>query len=127
MAATRVRLAPATAIRALCSYAKLGLQRGASDDAVRQAFREAAQIHHPDKVGGDRARFEECKAAADAILDRTEGASDEPPQFDSCGATAPASAAYRSLGDSAPAGTDLVLPKMTRTHAIVEEGWAFAE
>ena len=79
MAATRVRrLAPATAIRALCSYAKLGLQRGASDDAVRQAFREAAQRHHPDKAGGDRARFEECKAAADAILDRTEGTSDEP-------------------------------------------------
>ena len=77
-AAWRRRLAPATATRALCSYAKLGLQRGASDDAVRQAFREAAQIHHPDKVGGDRARFEECKAAADAILDRTEGTSDEP-------------------------------------------------
>ena len=82
MAATRVRrLAPATATRALCSYAKLGLQRGASDDAVRQAFREAAQLHHPDKVGGDRARFEECKAAADAILDRTEGTSDEPPRW----------------------------------------------
>ena len=82
MAAARVRrLAPATAIRALCSYAKLGLQRGASDDAVRQAFREAAQRHHPDKAGGDRARFEECKAAADAILDRTEGTSDEPPRW----------------------------------------------
>jgi hypothetical protein len=67
--------------RALCSYAKLGLQRGASDDAVRQAFREAAQRHHPDKAGGDRARFEECKAAADAILDRTEGTSDEPPRW----------------------------------------------
>ena len=93
MAAVRVRglLAPAPAPqlwvaplwrrcpRALCSYAKLGLQRGASDDAVRQAFREAAQLHHPDKVGGDRARFEECKAAADAILDRTEG--DEPPRW----------------------------------------------
>ena len=47
----------------------------------RQAFREAAQIHHPDKAGGDRARFEECKAAADAILDRTEGTSDEPPRW----------------------------------------------
>ena len=94
MAAVRVRglLAPAPAPqfwrvaplwrrchRALCSYAKLGLQRGASDDAVRQAFREAAQRHHPDKAGGDRARFEECKAAADAILDRTEG--DEPPRW----------------------------------------------
>ena len=67
--------------RVLCSYAKLGLQRGASDDAVRQAFREAAQRHHPDKAGGDRARFEECKAAADAILDRTEGTSDEPPRW----------------------------------------------
>ena len=94
MAAMRVRglLAPAPALRfwraaplwrrrprALCSYAKLGLQRGASDDAVRQAFREAAQRHHPDKAGGDRARFEECKAAADAILDRTKG--DEPPRW----------------------------------------------
>ena len=92
MAAMRVRGLPAPQFwraaplrrrcpRALCSYAKLGLQRGASDDAVRQAFREAAQRHHPDKAGGDRARFEECKAAADAILDRTEGTSDEPPRW----------------------------------------------
>ena len=36
--------------------------------------------HHPDKAGGDRARFEECKAAADAILDRT-GQGDEPPRW----------------------------------------------
>ena len=82
MAATRVRLAPATAIRALCSYAKLGLQRGASDDAVRQAFREAAQRHHPDKAGGDRARFEECKAAHDAILEGRADTGHEPSRWE---------------------------------------------
>ena len=68
--------------------------------------------------------FTSCSAASDAEPQQFNncGASDEEPQTMSCGATAPASAAYRSLG-----GTELVLPKLTRTHALVaiEEGWAF--
>ena len=59
---------------------QLGLQRGASTTRCggHSARRPATP---PDKAGGDRARFEECKAAADAILNRTEGTSDEPPRW----------------------------------------------
>lgn len=71
--------------------------------------------------------FISCSAASDAEPQQFNncGASDDAePQPMSCGATAPTSAAYRSLGD-----TELVLPKLTRTHALVaiEEGWAFTE
>lgn len=49
---------------------------------------------------------------------------DTEPQPMSCGATAPATVSYRSLGD-----TELEPPKLTRGHALVaiEEGWAFTE
>jgi serine/threonine protein kinase len=82
----------------------------------------------PEPAPPAQSLYASCGAGSDAEPQfRSCGASDEEPQFNSCGATAPASAAYRSLGDSAPPGMDLVLPKMTRTHAIVKEGWAFAE
>ena len=72
--------------------------------------------------------YASCNAGSDAAIEYTNcNASDAEPQFTGCGATAPASAAYRSLGDPAPPDTELVLPKLTRTHAIVKEGWAFAE
>ena len=85
-------------------------------------------VPSPEPAPTGQSLYASCGASSDAEPQfRSLGASDEAPQFTSCGATAPPSAAYRSLGDSAPASTDLVLPKMTRTHAIVEEEWAFAE
>ena len=82
----------------------------------------------PEPAPPAQSLYASCGAGSDAEPQfRSCGASDEEPQFNSCGATAPASAAYRSLGDSAPPAADLVLPKMTRTHAIIKEGWAFAE
>ena len=87
-----------------------------------------APVPSPEPAPTGQSLYASCGASSDAEPQfRSLGASDEAPQFTSCGATAPPSAAYRSLGDSAPASTDLVLPKMTRTHAIVEEEWAFAE
>ena len=75
--------------------------------------------------------YSSCSAASDAAMEYTScgAASDAEPPFTSCGATAPVSASYRSLGESAPPDTELVLPKLTRTHALmaIEEGWAFAE
>ena len=75
--------------------------------------------------------YSSCSAAGDAAMEYTScgAASDAEPPFTSGGATAPVSASYRSLGESAPPDTELVLPKLTRTHALmaIEEGWAFAE
>jgi curved DNA-binding protein len=58
-------------------YKTLGIERGASEDDVKRAYRRLASIHHPDK-GGDTAKFQEIQAAYEAI---TSGKADEP-QFD---------------------------------------------
>lgn len=34
-------------------YAILGLDRGATQDSVRRAYRKQAQVHHPDRQPGD--------------------------------------------------------------------------
>lgn len=48
-------------------YQILGLNRGASIDEVKQAYRRLASKHHPDK-GGDTARFQEIQQAYDRIV-----------------------------------------------------------
>jgi hypothetical protein len=54
-------------------YRKLGLDPGADEAAVRQAYRRLAQLHHPDHNGGSpeaARRFEEIHAAYLGILRR---------------------------------------------------------
>jgi curved DNA-binding protein len=55
-------------------YKILGIERGASDDEIKRAYRKLASIHHPDK-GGDTAKFQEIQAAYEAV---TSGKADEP-------------------------------------------------
>ena len=39
-------------------YSTLGLQRGASDEEIKKAYRKLAMKHHPDR-GGDQTKFKE--------------------------------------------------------------------
>jgi len=55
-------------------YKTLGIERGATEDDVKRAYRKLASIHHPDK-GGDTAKFQEIQAAYEAI---TSGKADQP-------------------------------------------------
>ena len=55
-------------------YKTLGIERGASEDDIKRAYRKLASIHHPDK-GGDTAKFQEIQAAYEAI---TSGKADQP-------------------------------------------------
>lgn len=48
-------------------YKILGVNPGASEDDVKQAYRKLASKHHPDK-GGNTERFQEIQAAYDAII-----------------------------------------------------------
>jgi curved DNA-binding protein CbpA len=50
-------------------YATLGLTPAATLAQVRAAYRRAAMRHHPDRDGGNLAKFPEAKAAYELLTD----------------------------------------------------------
>jgi molecular chaperone DnaJ len=50
-------------------YEVLGLSKGASDDEIKKAFRRKAVEYHPDKQGGDEAKFKEINEAYEVLKD----------------------------------------------------------
>ncbi len=50
-------------------YEILGVEKSASKDEIKKAFRKLAQIHHPDKKGGDATRFKEASEAYSVLSD----------------------------------------------------------
>lgn len=51
-------------------YEILGIPKGASDDDVKKAFRKLAHKYHPDKKGGDEAKFKEASEAYAVLSDK---------------------------------------------------------
>ncbi len=50
-------------------YATLGVKPGASADDIKKAYRKLAHQHHPDKKGGNEARFKEINEAYQILSD----------------------------------------------------------
>lgn len=50
-------------------YEILGVGKSASADEIKKAFRRAAVKHHPDKEGGDEAKFKELNEAYEVLKD----------------------------------------------------------
>lgn len=50
-------------------YEVLGISKGASADEIKKAFRKMAVKHHPDKEGGDEAKFKEANEAYEVLKD----------------------------------------------------------
>lgn len=50
-------------------YEVLGVSKSASADEIKKAFRKKAVEHHPDKQGGDEAKFKEINEAYDVLKD----------------------------------------------------------
>lgn len=63
-------------------YKILGIGRGASEEEIKKAFRTLAHKHHPDKEGGDEAKFKEINEAYQVLGDAKKKA-----QYDQYGQT----------------------------------------
>ncbi|MBU1180175.1 molecular chaperone DnaJ [Patescibacteria group bacterium] len=63
-------------------YKILGLSRSASQEDVKRRFRELAHKHHPDKQGGDEAKFKELNEAYQVL-----GNAERRKQYDQYGTT----------------------------------------
>src|SRR4030042_1565020 len=51
-------------------YNILGVLKDASDDEIKKAYRKLAHKYHPDKSGGDEARFKEVNEAYQCFTDK---------------------------------------------------------
>ena len=60
-------------------YQTLGVDRNASPDDIKRAYRKLAAQHHPDK-GGDTAKFQEISAAYDTLSNPDKKAQYDNPQ-----------------------------------------------
>ncbi|MDD4900728.1 MAG: molecular chaperone DnaJ [Patescibacteria group bacterium] len=63
-------------------YNILGVNKGASQEEIKKAFREKAHVYHPDKKGGDEAKFKELNEAYQVLSDQTKRS-----QYDQYGQT----------------------------------------
>ncbi len=63
-------------------YEILGVDRNASVDEIKKAFRKLAHKYHPDKEGGDEKKFKEINEAYQVLSDETKRA-----QYDKYGQT----------------------------------------
>jgi len=63
-------------------YDILGVQKNASQDEIKKAFRKLAHEHHPDKAGGNEAKFKEINEAYQAL-----GNEEKRQQYDQFGQT----------------------------------------
>lgn len=52
-------------------YKILGVEKGASDDEIKRAYRRLAHKYHPDKSGGDAEKFKEINSAYQVLSDKS--------------------------------------------------------
>jgi len=65
-------------------YKILGVEKSATEDDIKKAFRKLAHQHHPDKKGGDEAKFKEINEAYSVLSDKNKRA-----QYDQFGSAGP--------------------------------------
>lgn len=65
-------------------YSILGVQKTASEEEIKKAYRKLAHQHHPDKAGGNEAKFKEINEAYQVLSDKNKRA-----QYDRFGTADP--------------------------------------
>jgi DnaJ-class molecular chaperone len=88
-------------------YEVLGVEREATEDEIRRAYRKLAKRHHPDLNPGNKqaeARFKEIAAAWDLLSDKEKRARYDRGEIDETGAERPqrTHAWYRDFAEGAP-------------------------
>lgn len=78
-------------------YDILGVSKDASKDDIKKAFRKLAHEHHPDKKGGDGARFKEISEAYSVLSDDQKRS-----QYDAYGSTGPGGTGSGGFGGFNP-------------------------
>ena len=74
-------------------YKTLGVDRNASPDAIKKAYRQKASLYHPDKEGGSKIKFQEVEEAY-----RTLGDPSKRQQYDNPGSFGPGSSGFGGFG-----------------------------
>ena len=80
-------------------YKILGLNKDASEEEVKKAFRKLAHAHHPDKAGGDEAKFKEANEAYAVLSDKKKRA-----QYDAYGSSGPGAGGFQGGAGFDPSG-----------------------
>lgn len=74
-------------------YKILGIEKNASQDEIKKAFRKLAHEHHPDKQGGNDAKFKEANEAYSVLGDEKKRA-----QYDQFGSAGPGMGGFGGQG-----------------------------
>lgn len=82
-------------------YKILGVNKDASEEEIKKAFRKLAHAHHPDKSGGDEAKFKEASEAYAVLSDKNKRA-----QYDAGGSGFAGSSGFQGGFDPSGFGFD---------------------
>ena len=74
-------------------YKILGVEKNASEEEIKKAFRKLAHAYHPDKSGGDEAKFKEVSEAYSVLSDKKKRA-----QYDQFGSAGPGAGGFGGAG-----------------------------
>lgn len=70
-------------------YKILGVNKDASEEEIKKAFRKLAHAYHPDKSGGDEAKFKEASEAYSVLSDKKKRQ-----QYDQFGSAGPGAGGF---------------------------------
>ncbi len=82
-------------------YKILGVEKNASEEDVKKAFRKLAHQYHPDKAGGDAQKFKEINEAYQVLSDKQKRA-----QYDRFGSSFDGSQGFGGFGAGGAQGFD---------------------
>ena len=80
-------------------YKILGVEKNASKEDIKKAFRKLAHQYHPDKTGGDETKFKEASEAYTVLSDDTKRQ-----QYDTFGSAGPGGSGFGGFGGGSSGG-----------------------